>query len=72
MLHEPGLREDLAARGFARRIGEWSEAEHLERYLDLIQRARAGRSGQLVYRPALARADRRRQPVAEGEASPGD
>jgi glycosyltransferase involved in cell wall biosynthesis len=72
MLHEPGLREDLAVRGFARRMGEWSEAQHLERYLGLIERARARRSGRLVYRPALARADRRRQPVSESEASPSD
>ncbi|HZW30036.1 MAG TPA: glycosyltransferase family 4 protein [Isosphaeraceae bacterium] len=72
ILHEPGLREALAARGFARRMGEWSEAQHIERYLALIERARAGRSGRLIYRPAVTRPARRRQPVTEGEGWPGD
>ena len=45
IIHEPELRDALAARGYARRIGEWSEARHLERYLDLIEQAAAARPG---------------------------
>ena len=45
IIHEPDLRDALAARGYARRIGEWSEERHLERYLDLIERAALGASG---------------------------
>src|SRR5262249_8317742 len=30
IIHEPGLRDGLAAHGFARRNGEWSEARHVE------------------------------------------
>ena len=37
----PRLHDELAARGFAMRMGEWSEAEHLDRYLALIGQARA-------------------------------
>ena len=33
MIHDDELRDELAARGFARRIGEWSEAEHIYNYL---------------------------------------
>src|SRR5207237_260908 len=28
IIHEPGLRDELAARGYARRMGEWSESRH--------------------------------------------
>ena len=41
MVHDHRLHDDLAARGFAVRMGEWSETEHLERYFALIGEARA-------------------------------
>lgn len=44
IVHDDDLREDLAHQGFAMRTGEWSEAAHLDRYFDLIQTIRAGRS----------------------------
>jgi glycosyltransferase involved in cell wall biosynthesis len=68
ILHEPELRDHLAARGHARRMGEWSESRHIEGYLDLIARARAARRGHPVYRPARAQAARRSQWVIEGSA----
>ena len=34
IVHEPDLRDELAARGYAMRTGDWSEADHLDRYLD--------------------------------------
>ena len=43
IVHDHRLRDELAARGFAMRMGEWSEAEHLERYLELVGEARARR-----------------------------
>jgi glycosyltransferase involved in cell wall biosynthesis len=55
IIHQPKLRAELAARGFARRLGEWSESEHVDCYLALIDRARASRPGRSLYRPALAR-----------------
>ena len=41
IIHDPDLRDELAARGYASRMGEWSEAEHLGRYFALIDQARA-------------------------------
>jgi glycosyltransferase involved in cell wall biosynthesis len=58
ILHEPDLRDALAARGYARRIAEWSEEAHLERYLGLVERARDERRGPSLFRPALARLGR--------------
>ena len=43
MVHDDDLREDLAHRGYAMRIGEWSETAHLDRYFALIQGIKAGR-----------------------------
>ena len=43
MLHEPDLRDTLAARGYARRTGDWSEDRHLERYFDLVEQAASAR-----------------------------
>jgi glycosyltransferase involved in cell wall biosynthesis len=70
IIHEPGLRDELAARGYARRLGEWSESEHLDRYLAMIETVRASRPARPLYRPALARVIRRMQRV-RGE-SPRD
>jgi glycosyltransferase involved in cell wall biosynthesis len=59
IIHEPDLRDELAGRGFARRMGEWSESRHLDRYLALIEQARASRPRRTLYRPALTRLARR-------------
>jgi len=42
--HDDDLREELAHRGYAMRTSEWSEAAHIDRYFELIQSVRAGRS----------------------------
>lgn len=54
MIHDQELRAALAAAGFARRMGEWSETEHVRNYLELIARCRADRArglGREVQRP---------------------
>jgi glycosyltransferase involved in cell wall biosynthesis len=51
MVHDHRLHDDLAARGFAVRMGEWSETEHLERYFALIAQARGSREQSLFPRP---------------------
>jgi len=43
LVHDDDLRDELAHQGYARRIGEWSETAHLDRYFGLIQGIRAGR-----------------------------
>ena len=43
MVYDDDLRDSLAATGYARRVGEWSEPAHMERYLGLIQGIRSGR-----------------------------
>jgi glycosyltransferase involved in cell wall biosynthesis len=65
ILHDEDLRSDLAARGFARRIGEWSESEHIHRYFELIGGFRQAREGRPLYRPHLADAA---QPEPRGPA----
>ena len=65
IVHDSELRDELAEHGFARRMGEWSEARHLDRYLELVNQVRATRSSQPLYRPALARAARRFEAPAE-------
>jgi glycosyltransferase involved in cell wall biosynthesis len=66
ILHQPGLRDELAARGFSRRMGEWSETRHVERYLALIERVRSARQDRSLYRPALARLERRSTRIVGG------
>ena len=51
MVHDHRLHDDLAARGFGARMGPWSEAEHLERYFDLVAAARASREQSKYPRP---------------------
>jgi glycosyltransferase involved in cell wall biosynthesis len=51
MIHDEELRAELACRGFAQRIGEWSETEHIHRYFGLINRAQEGGGRSHVYRP---------------------
>jgi glycosyltransferase involved in cell wall biosynthesis len=71
VIHEPELRDALGARGYARRMGEWSEERHLERYLELIERARAGHQDPSPYRPALAGAGQRGRSAASPISSEG-
>jgi glycosyltransferase involved in cell wall biosynthesis len=69
MIHDDELRNDLAARGFSRRIGEWSEAEHLHQYFELIDRYHTSSAEQPLYRPhhlETLRDERRRAIAAEG------
>ena len=54
LVHDDDLREDLAHRGYAMRIGEWSETAHLDRYFSLIQGIKAGRSNEVPPRPKFA------------------
>ena len=40
IVHDDGLRRELADAGYAMRQGPWSEDAHLRAYFDLIQRCR--------------------------------
>jgi glycosyltransferase involved in cell wall biosynthesis len=51
MVHDEELRDMHARRGFARRIGEWSEAEHMHNYFNLLERLQAARGLKPAYRP---------------------
>ena len=57
VVHDEGLREELAAAGFAMRQGPWSESAHLRTYLDLIQRCRSGKSASTPHTRAAGRVD---------------
>jgi glycosyltransferase involved in cell wall biosynthesis len=54
LVHDDDLREDLAHRGYAMRIGDWSETAHLDRYFALIQGIKAGGTGSIPPRPKFA------------------
>lgn len=43
LVHDDDLRAELASTGFAQRIGPWSETEHVNRYLELINQHRQAR-----------------------------
>jgi len=63
MVHDDDLRDELADQGYARRIGEWSETAHLDRYFGLIAGIRAGRAstpGAAIPRPKFAGANQGR------------
>jgi glycosyltransferase involved in cell wall biosynthesis len=51
MVHDEALHDALAARGFAMRMGPWSETEHLDVYLALISRVRSARERKPFPRP---------------------
>lgn len=44
VVYDHELRDELAHQGYAMRTGDWSEAAHLDKYFDLIQTIRAGRT----------------------------
>ena len=44
MVYDAELRDELAEAGYARRIGEWSETAHMDRYFGLIQGIKSGRA----------------------------
>jgi len=69
IIHQVDLHDELAAAGFARRSGEWSEDRHLDSYLAMIEKARASRAGRSFYKPALARLAARSQRVSGGPSS---
>ena len=55
LVHDDALRAELAEAGHARRVGEWSESAHMDRYFGLIQGIRSGRpSPQTPPRPKFA------------------
>jgi glycosyltransferase involved in cell wall biosynthesis len=60
--HDQELRNELAARGYAMRRGEWSETAHIGRYLELIAEARAARGSSPLAGPhmRLAKPQRRK------------
>jgi glycosyltransferase involved in cell wall biosynthesis len=51
LVHDEDLRTRLAARGYARRNGVWSEPEHLHQYFKLIDRFRDNRGSKPLFRP---------------------
>jgi glycosyltransferase involved in cell wall biosynthesis len=68
MVHDRALHDELAARGFAMRMGPWSEAEHLDQYLSLVDRGRAGRERKPFHGPHSL--DRRRPAAASEDGIP--
>jgi glycosyltransferase involved in cell wall biosynthesis len=50
MVHDEDLRDELAARGFAARIGPWSESEHVHRYMKQIAECRQARDARTTHR----------------------
>jgi len=72
MVHDDDLREELAHKGYAMRIGEWSETAHLDRYFALIRSIRAGRpAAQVPPHPHLGRVAEEVSRLARLESGPG-
>jgi glycosyltransferase involved in cell wall biosynthesis len=66
MVHDHTLHDGLARRGYAMRMGEWSESAHMERYFELIERAASTRAAAVYPRPhTLARPARRPRRVVD-------
>jgi glycosyltransferase involved in cell wall biosynthesis len=57
IVHDEDLRDELADQGYARRTGDWSEAAHVDRYLDLIRNVRSGRSATTPHQGGARRRD---------------
>jgi glycosyltransferase involved in cell wall biosynthesis len=66
VVHDHDLSNELAARGFAMRMGEWSETSHIDRYFDLIADARSVRSGSPLAGPHLRPGVAARRKIAGG------
>ncbi|MEO6812024.1 MAG: glycosyltransferase family 4 protein [Isosphaeraceae bacterium] len=57
IVHDEDLRDELADLGYTRRTGDWSEAAHIDRYLDLIRNVRSGRSATTPHQGVARRRD---------------
>jgi glycosyltransferase involved in cell wall biosynthesis len=66
MVHDRALHDELAAGGFAMRMGPWSETAHLEAYFKLVGQAQAIRERKPFPRP---HSFDRRQPAPPREVS---
>ncbi len=53
VIHDHELRNELAARGYAMRMGEWSETAHINHYFELIAEARSARGISSVSGPHI-------------------
>jgi len=53
VVHDHELRNELASRGYAMRMGEWSESAHIARYFELVALARSARGGSPLAGPHL-------------------
>jgi glycosyltransferase involved in cell wall biosynthesis len=51
MVHDRALHDELAARGVAMRMGPWSETEHVDEYLRLIDQSQSARQRKPFPRP---------------------
>jgi glycosyltransferase involved in cell wall biosynthesis len=66
LVHDHALHDELARRGFAMRMGEWSESAHMDRYFELIDRAESARGVKVYPRPhALERRVRKPRRVID-------
>jgi glycosyltransferase involved in cell wall biosynthesis len=59
IVHDDGLRSELAEAGFAMRQGAWSEESHIRTYFDLIQTCRRGHAASTPHGKRLERVDAR-------------
>jgi glycosyltransferase involved in cell wall biosynthesis len=59
IIHDVDLRDELAATGYAQRMGAWSEKEHMDRYLNLVSQTRSSRTAANTYRPRWVQSRRR-------------
>jgi glycosyltransferase involved in cell wall biosynthesis len=59
IVHDTEMRDELATTGYAQRMGAWSEKEHLDRYLSLVNPVRKSRTAANTYRPRWVRARQR-------------
>jgi glycosyltransferase involved in cell wall biosynthesis len=63
LVHDDGLRRDLARAGYAMRTGPWSERMHIDAYLELIRRCSTDRVQTSIPRPVNARGTRKSSTV---------
>lgn len=59
VVHDDGLRRELAEAGFARSQGAWSEEAHIQGYFDLIERCRQGKAASTPHGKLPGRVDAR-------------